>query len=473
MPKTLGVKSAKELSGATVCVQTGTTTELNLADFFRANKLPFKPVTIEKYEEVTQAFLAGRCDALTSDKSQLASIRANDTPNPDDYVILPEMISKEPLTPSVRQGDDQWFDIVQWVAVRDDRGGGAGHHLAANVDEALKSDDPNVQRLLGVTPGMGTALGLDEKWAYNIIKQVGNYGESFERNVGQGSKLKLRARAQRPVEPRRADVRAADPLGQTAACRLLCRRRRSRRPLIAPGAGSSHGSFQRIARDPRPPARPAAVRRLVERPAGAGGPLPAPGARRRRPARRLPRRQHARQPGTAQHRHRLRLPRPRGRLRRQRKPDRLQPRRHLLPRPARRPAQHPAGLRSRRRAGHHPRHRRRRRPAVAQLAGGAARHPLRRDAAQHPGAAAALLLVHPDHRGAAEPAPGAEPAAGRVLEQPRHARAGAGRGPGLPLRRRRPGRSGSSAPGCSSRWAQAPPGPDRADPAPRLDRRRR
>ncbi|MGZ9083640.1 MAG: amino acid ABC transporter substrate-binding protein, partial [Rhodoplanes sp.] len=114
-PKSLGVKSAKELSGATICVQTGTTTELNLADFFRANGLPFKPVTIEKYEEVTQAFLAGRCDALTSDKSQLASIRANDTPNPDDYVILPETISREPLTPSVRQGDDQWFDIVQWV----------------------------------------------------------------------------------------------------------------------------------------------------------------------------------------------------------------------------------------------------------------------------------------------------------------------------------------------------------------------
>ncbi len=189
-PKSLGVKSAKELSGATICVQTGTTTELNLADFFRANGLAFKPVTIEKYEEVTQAFLAGRCDALTSDKSQLASIRANDTPNPDDYVILPETISKEPLTPSVRQGDDQWFDIVQWVQFAtmeaEERG-----ITAQNVDEALKSEDPNVKRMLGVTPGMGAALGLDEKWAYNAIKQVGNYGESYERNVGQGSKLKL------------------------------------------------------------------------------------------------------------------------------------------------------------------------------------------------------------------------------------------------------------------------------------------
>jgi general L-amino acid transport system substrate-binding protein len=190
VPKALGVKSAKELAGATVCVQTGTTTELNLADFFRSAGLPFKPVTIEKYEEVTQAFLAGRCDALTSDKSQLASIRANDTPNPDDYVILPETISKEPLTPSVRQGDDQWFDIVRWVQFAtmeaEERG-----ITAANVDAALKGEDPNVKRMLGVTPGMGAALGLDEKWAYNAIKQVGNYGESFERNVGQGSKLKL------------------------------------------------------------------------------------------------------------------------------------------------------------------------------------------------------------------------------------------------------------------------------------------
>lgn len=190
VPKALGVKSAKELSGATICVQTGTTTELNLADFFRANNLPFKPVTIEKYEEVTQAFLAGRCDALTSDKSQLASIRANDTPNPDDFVILPETISKEPLTPSVRQGDDQWFDIVQWVQFAtmeaEERG-----ITSQTVDEALKSDDPNVKRMLGVTPGMGAALGLDEKWAYNAIKQVGNYGESYERNVGMGSKLKL------------------------------------------------------------------------------------------------------------------------------------------------------------------------------------------------------------------------------------------------------------------------------------------
>ncbi|MBL8667062.1 MAG: amino acid ABC transporter substrate-binding protein [Rhodospirillales bacterium] len=188
--KKLGVKSAKELSGATVCVQTGTTTELNLADYFRANKMELKPVTIEKYEEVTGAFVAGRCDAITSDASQLAAIRANDTPNPADFVILPEMISKEPLGPSVRQGDDQWFDIVKWALFAmieaEERG-----LTSANVEAALKSPDPNVQRMLGVTGDLGKGMGLDNKWAYNIIRTVGNYGESFERNVGMGSKLQL------------------------------------------------------------------------------------------------------------------------------------------------------------------------------------------------------------------------------------------------------------------------------------------
>ncbi|HYN39403.1 MAG TPA: amino acid ABC transporter substrate-binding protein, partial [Rhodospirillales bacterium] len=190
VPKKLGLNSAKQLSGATVCVQTGTTTELNLADFFRANKMDLKPVTIEKYEEVTGAFLAGRCDAITSDASQLAAIRANDTPNPADFVILPELISKEPLGPSVRQGDDQWFDVVKWTLFAmieaEERG-----LAAANVEAGLKSTDPNVQRLLGVTGDLGKGMGLDNKWAYNIIKLVGNYGESFERNVGMGSKLQL------------------------------------------------------------------------------------------------------------------------------------------------------------------------------------------------------------------------------------------------------------------------------------------
>jgi general L-amino acid transport system substrate-binding protein len=190
VPKKLGLKGAKELNGATVCVQTGTTTELNLADYFRTNKMDFKPVTIEKYEEVTAAYLAGRCDAITSDASQLAAIRANDTPNPADHVILPELISKEPLGPSVRHGDDQWFDVVKWAlfAMVDAEERGI---TSKNVDEMLAGSDPNIARLLGKTGDLGKGMGVDNKWAYNIIKQVGNYGESFDRTVGMGSKLKL------------------------------------------------------------------------------------------------------------------------------------------------------------------------------------------------------------------------------------------------------------------------------------------
>jgi general L-amino acid transport system substrate-binding protein len=188
--KKLGVKSALELGGATVCVQTGTTTELNLADYFRANKMELHSLTIEAYEEVTAAFVAGRCDVLTSDASQLATIRATDTPNPDDYVILPEIISKEPLAPAVRHGDDEWFDIVKWSIYATIEAEEKGL-TSKNVDEAKSSPDPTVKRLLGVTPGLGKDLGLDEAWAYNIIKQVGNYGEIYERNVGMDSKLQL------------------------------------------------------------------------------------------------------------------------------------------------------------------------------------------------------------------------------------------------------------------------------------------
>jgi general L-amino acid transport system substrate-binding protein len=190
VPKKLGVKSAKELKGATVCVQPGTTTELNLADFFRANKIDFKPVVIEKLEEVEAAYFSGRCDAYTTDRSGLAATRIGKASNPDDHVILPEVISKEPLAPAVRHGDDEWFDIVKWsvyAAIEAEEDG----ITAKNVDEKLKTDDPNVKRILGVTPGMGKAIGLDEKWAYNIIKQVGNYGEVFDRNVGKDSPLKL------------------------------------------------------------------------------------------------------------------------------------------------------------------------------------------------------------------------------------------------------------------------------------------
>lgn len=188
--KKLGVKAAKDLNGATVCVQPGTTTELNLADYFRTNKLEIKPVVIEKFDEVVAAFFSGRCDAFTTDASQLAAIRATRASNPDDYVILPELISKEPLGPVVRHGDDQWFDVVKWSLAAMIEAEELGINQA-NVEEMLKSTNPNVQRFLGVTPGMGKALGVDEKWAYTIVKQVGNYADSYERNVGKGSTIKL------------------------------------------------------------------------------------------------------------------------------------------------------------------------------------------------------------------------------------------------------------------------------------------
>ena len=188
--KKAGVKSALELGGATICVQTGTTSELNLADYFRSHGLKFQPVVIEALAEMNAAFFSGRCDAVTSDASQLASIRAADAPNPDDYLILPERISKEPFAPAVRQGDDKWFGLVRWTVFAtvdaEERG-----ISSKTVDDFANSPDPSVQRLLGVTPGFGAALGVDEKWAYSVIKQVGNYGEIFERNVGAGGKLKL------------------------------------------------------------------------------------------------------------------------------------------------------------------------------------------------------------------------------------------------------------------------------------------
>jgi general L-amino acid transport system substrate-binding protein len=193
VPKKLGVKSAKELNGATVCVAPGTTTELNLADYFRANKMTFKPVVIEKVDEVRGAFFSGRCDVYTNDTSSLYSTRAHYVPapgKPDDYVVLPEIISKEPLAPAVRHGDNQFADIVRWsqyaMVEAEEQG-----ITSKNVDQMLKSENPTIKRLLGVTPGMGKALGVDEKWVYNIVKQVGNYGESFDRNVGAGSQLKI------------------------------------------------------------------------------------------------------------------------------------------------------------------------------------------------------------------------------------------------------------------------------------------
>jgi general L-amino acid transport system substrate-binding protein len=189
IPKKLGVKSAKQLGGATVCVLPGTTTELNAADYFRKNGMQWKPVVIEQNAELNKAFFSGRCDCLTSDLSQLAAQRSV-APNPADYVLLPEIISKEPLAPVVRHGDDQWFDIVNWAVMALIQAEEFGI-TSKNVDEMLKSQDPEIQRFLGVTPGLGKALGLDEKWAYNMIKQVGNYGEIFERNVGKNTPLGL------------------------------------------------------------------------------------------------------------------------------------------------------------------------------------------------------------------------------------------------------------------------------------------
>jgi general L-amino acid transport system substrate-binding protein len=188
--KKLGVKSAKELNGATVCVQPGTTTELNLSDFFRANKMTFKPVVIEKLDEVENAYFSGRCDVYTTDRSGLAATRISKAPNPDDQVILPEVISKEPLAPAVRHGDDEWFAIVKWTqfaAIEAEEKG----ITSKNVDDMLKTEDPDIKRILGVTPGMGKSIGLDEKWVYNIVKQVGNYGEVFDRNVGKDAPMKL------------------------------------------------------------------------------------------------------------------------------------------------------------------------------------------------------------------------------------------------------------------------------------------
>jgi general L-amino acid transport system substrate-binding protein len=191
VPKSLGVKSAKELHGASICLQAGTSNENTLADWARANKVEYKPVVIEQFNEVVNAFAAGRCDVFSTDASGLASIRISKLQNPDDYVVLPEIISKEPLGPFVRKGDDNWLNIVSWslsAMVEAEEYG----VTSANVDEMkAKSENPNIKRILGVTAGAGQNMGLQEDWAYNIIKQVGNYGESFERNVGQGSPLKL------------------------------------------------------------------------------------------------------------------------------------------------------------------------------------------------------------------------------------------------------------------------------------------
>lgn len=192
VPSKLEVMSALELSGAAVCVQSGTTTELNLADYFKANNLQYNPVVFEKVEEVNAAYAAGRCDVYTTDQSGLYSIRLG-LSNPDEHIVLPEIISKEPLGPAVRQGDDQWFDIVSWThyaLVQAEEFG----ITKANIDEIKSSTtNPDIKRFLGVEADskIGTDLGLTNDWAYNIVKAVGNYGEVFERNIGESSPLKI------------------------------------------------------------------------------------------------------------------------------------------------------------------------------------------------------------------------------------------------------------------------------------------
>jgi general L-amino acid transport system substrate-binding protein len=189
VPKELGVNSALELDGASVCVQTGTTTELNLADFFRANNMSFTPVVFERPDEARTAYEQGRCDAYTTDASGLYAQRTG-LSNPDDHIVLPEIISKEPLGPSVRQGDSQWFTLVKWVhfALLDAEELGI---TQANVDQMLSSTNPEIKRFVGKEGDFGQNIGLDNDGAVKIIKAVGNYGESFERNVGSGSRLNI------------------------------------------------------------------------------------------------------------------------------------------------------------------------------------------------------------------------------------------------------------------------------------------
>lgn len=180
--KSLGVSSAKELDGAAVCTDTGTTTELNINDYFKANNLAFKPVVFEKKDEVISAYDAGRCDVVSTDISGLESYRIS-LKTPADHIILPEVISKEPLAPAVRHGDDSWLDLVEWSRSCMINAEELGV-TSSNVEEMKKSDNPNIKRLVGVDGEFGKSIGLSENWCASIIKHVGNYGEMYDRNLG-------------------------------------------------------------------------------------------------------------------------------------------------------------------------------------------------------------------------------------------------------------------------------------------------
>ena len=187
--RSAGVQRARDLEGATICVTSGTTNELNLADWSRANNIRVQPLVFDQNEETRNAYNSGRCDAFTTDASQLAGIRTA-LRNPDEHVILPDVISKEPLAAAVRHGDDQWFDIVRWTIFALIEAEELGV-TQANVDEMLNSPNPSIRRLLGQVGDHGPLMGIDRRWAYNAIKAVGNYGEMFNRNLGAGSPIGL------------------------------------------------------------------------------------------------------------------------------------------------------------------------------------------------------------------------------------------------------------------------------------------
>jgi general L-amino acid transport system substrate-binding protein len=187
--KSLGVKAAKELNGASVCVQAGTTTELNLADFFRTNKMTYKPVVFEKSDEAIAAFESGRCDVYTTDRSGLAADRTK-LKDPEGAILLPDIISKEPLGPVVRQGDSQFFTLVKWTyyALLNLEEAGV---TQANADEMLKTTNPDIKRLIGTDGDYGKGLGVGNDWAYQIAKKVGNYGELYNRHFGPDTKINI------------------------------------------------------------------------------------------------------------------------------------------------------------------------------------------------------------------------------------------------------------------------------------------
>lgn len=185
-----GVTTVEELDGATICVAPGSTTERNVAQIFASRGMEYTPVVIENNKQLVDAYVTGRCDALTKDKAALPGVRAYDTTNPEEHVLLPGIFSKEPLAPAVRQGDDQWYDLVKWVVYATFNAEELGV-TSENADEMRSSEDVDIQSLLGATGDYGSKLGLTEDWAYNIVKQVGNYAEIYERHFGPESPVQL------------------------------------------------------------------------------------------------------------------------------------------------------------------------------------------------------------------------------------------------------------------------------------------